>query len=84
MIELKPCPFCGMKPDPDEPDTCHPSWIRWRDTGEGYYEYLTRNNWTEDSQPCWDFNCVTIAGGCGAMVSGHSEEEVIEKWNRRV
>lgn len=73
-----------MKPDPEEPDTYYPSGLGWRDTGEGYYEYLRRPDWTEDTHSCWEFHCVDIAGGCGAMIRAHSEEEVIEKWNRRV
>ena len=32
----------------------------------------------------WSINCLEIAGGCGVQMLGDTEQEVIEKWNRRV
>ena len=79
---MKDCPFCSKTPDLDEPETVHPSGIYWRLTEFGR-EYISRNAITRDCFPCWVFNCVESAGGCGAEISGDSKEEVLEKWNRR-
>lgn len=85
-IKLKPCPFCGMTPNMklDADDILHPSGIHWRDTGAGYYEYSKRSEAKEGSHPCWEVNCLEIAGGCGANIIGHSMNDAVDKWNSRV
>lgn len=84
IIELKPCPFCGMKPDLEDGDTLYPSGIHWVEMDDEYYIYYRRSEAPEGSQPCWDIYCVEVAGGCGANITGHSKKDAIDKWNRRV
>lgn len=80
---MKPCPFCGMEVDLSDPDTLYPSGTGWKDRPDGLRSYhsfreVPREQW------CWDMHCPTTAGGCGAVMSGDSREECIEKWNTRV
>lgn len=82
---MKPCPFCGHNVDMTDPDTLYPSGIGWKefkngeDTMQSYHPYceVPKERW------CWDMHCVSTSGGCGALISGDSREEAIEKWNRR-
>jgi len=32
---------------------------------------------------CWQINCVTVSGGCGAQIIGDSKDETIAMWQRR-
>lgn len=65
--ELKPCPFCGHPVDMDDPDTLYPYPTGFR----------REEHW------CYTIQCVETAGGCGAEISADSEQECIDKWNRR-
>lgn len=76
---LLPCPFCGRKVDDDLIDTLYPSGI-YRRPGRGYVSHKERQ---PGDIPCWSMHCVLHHGGCGAEISGDSEEETIAAWNRR-
>ena len=89
-MKLKPCPFCGLTSDTDWEDTLYPSGVGWReDTGviddvtpfRHYLGAYRRDQW---QGTCYEINCAVTYGGCGANISGDSEEDVIEKWNKRV
>lgn len=89
MNKLKPCPFCGMQSHQDWADTLHPSGIGWREDvgiidGETpFRHYLGPDQRDRWQGACQVINCEVSYGGCGARISGDSEEEVIDKWNRR-
>lgn len=85
---MKPCPFCGMKLDPDDIDTVYPSGIGWKedDWGDGtlfrhyvsiHAEPLPKEQW------CYKVVCQVHYGGCDASIGGDSKEEAIKKWNKR-
>ncbi len=82
VLEALPCPFCGKAVDFEDDDTLHPSGTGWYDDGEGLRTYH-RYDAVPKEQWCWDMNCPTPAGGCGANVSGDSKAEALAKWNRR-
>lgn len=79
---LKPCPFCGLQSHQDWDDTMHPSGVGWRDYPP-FRHYLGADQRHRWQGKCYEINCATQYGGCGANISGDSKEEVIEKWNRR-
>lgn len=81
--ELKPCPFCGLKPDLEDGDTLHPSATGWKPQQNGIRTYHSFREVPKE-QWCWEINCPTTAGGCGINMTDDSKEEVIAKWNKRV
>lgn len=82
---LKPCPFCGRKLDINNEDTVYPTGIYWRYSEEiGCHHYVSFNERLPDDNPCYKVTCPSIYGGCDAQVTGDSEQEAIDKWNRRV
>lgn len=82
LDSVKPCPFCGMKPDMNDPDTIYPSGTVWREElgFRSYHRFAERK---EGDGQCYVMNCCGQAGGCGAEMHGDSKEEVLSKWNRR-
>lgn len=80
--DVKPCPFCGMLVDFDDPDTLYTTGIYWRESG-GVRLYIHRKYWQEGDGEVWGMNCPEPAGGCGVEMRGDTKEEVLEKWNRR-
>ena len=90
-VILKPCPFCKKEMDATDPDTLHRSGTIWKTRGESRREYVsfrTQMTFPEKDMNdymgwCYEINCRTSSGGCGANISGDSQEEVINKWNRR-
>ena len=83
-IELLPCPFCGKKPDLEDPDTLYPSGIFWAWNEElGMRVYRRFKEREEGDQPSWLMHCTEIAGGCGVEIHGDTKEEALSKWNRR-
>lgn len=81
--ELKPCPFCGHQLDVEDGDTLYPSGLYWRVTDD-ITHYIRLKERQEGDQPCWKIVCNTSAGGCDVEMHADTEEELIEKWNRRV
>ena len=67
----------------DLPDVVYPNGIFYINTFNGR-RYL---KWPKvgyfDGQ-CYEVHCTEGNGGCGALVTGDSKEEAVEKWNRRV
>lgn len=87
MINLLPCPFCGHShPIDDMADVIYPIGA-WRMFDYGDCELPIYIPWNEREPTdglTWKIHCVECSGGCGAEIYGHSKEEVISKWNRRV
>lgn len=81
---MKPCPFCGMKIDPDDPDLVYPSGTGWKEEPEIGFRSYHRACDVPEEQWCYKVVCQTHYGGCGCTMSGDSKEEAIENWNRRV
>lgn len=79
---LKPCPFCGRTPEIDHPDTLYPNGVGWRQEKEGFRSYHNRRDIPKE-QWCYSLHCDESCGGCGAEISADSQEEAVEKWNRR-
>lgn len=82
--KLLPCPFCGMRPDLEDPDTLYPSGTVWRKT-EGD-EWRSYHNWKDRQEGdgiCYAMHCPTQSGGCGADITADSRAEAIAAWNRR-
>lgn len=86
--EMKPCPFCGMSINPDDPDLVYPSgtgWIDNEELGQGYRHYVSvHERHLPKEQWCYKVVCQTHYGGCGATASGDSKQEAIDNWNKRV
>ena len=86
--KLAPCPFCGMQSHQDWDDTMYPSGTGWREDPRGneglLRHYLGRTERHRWQGTCYEINCCTNYGGCGANISGDSIEAVINNWNRRV
>lgn len=79
---MKPCPFCGMNIDPNDPDLVYPSGTGWKNEPEGFRSYhraldIPKEQW------CYNVVCQTHYGGCGCTMSGDSKEEAINNWNKR-
>jgi len=69
MHLVKPCPFCGLQmEDSDRDDYLHTIPCIVGKRDLGVY---------------WSINCLECAGGCGVQMRGDTEQEVIDKWNRR-
>ena len=81
-MTLLNCPFCSSKLHVENPDTLHISGA-YRDDVDVGREYLTPFDPRADGF-CYEINCPTIYGGCGASISADSKEEVIRKWNTRL
>lgn len=79
--ELAPCPFCGRKPPEDLIDTLYPG-MRWREE-DGFKFYVAPGRSRKSDGYVWTMHCNVSAGGCGATISGDSEEEARAAWNRR-
>jgi len=85
-VVMLPCPFCGHKCDMNEPDTLYPNGIYWRDSADTGRAYFGRTHKLFDPftmKQCWQINCVTVSGGCGAQITGDSKNETIAMWQRR-
>lgn len=83
-MNVKPCPFCGHQPE-DRRDFFHPTGTVWQDrllNGRKFRTYH-RHGTKEYDGRCWVLACLTHEGGCGAEMSGDSEEDTLERWNRR-
>jgi ribosomal protein L37AE/L43A len=78
---LKPCPFCGKQPSPDDPDTLYPSGTGWVER-RGLRHYVSFREAPKE-QWCYSMNCPEPSGGCGAEIHGDSAEEAMRKWNTR-
>lgn len=78
-----PCPFCGMVPDLENPDTLYPIGIGWKDDEELGLRTYHDSSEVPPEQWCWTMHCPSPSGGCGAEISGDSEQEALDKWNRR-
>lgn len=86
MTECKPCPFCGMKIDPEDIDTVYPSGTGWIDVPmeEGGYRHYVLASQVPVEQWCYKIICNESYGGCSAEIYADSREEAVEKWNKRV
>lgn len=86
MISLKPCPFCGLKPDLNDGDTLYPTawYSRWDEDFGCYIAVMdSMGPPLPTDKQIWKVQCVETAGGCGAELHGHSMEEAVVKWNTR-
>lgn len=80
-LALNHCPFCGMRPPTDLIDTLYPTG-KWRED-DGMRHYMSIGADEEAHGHCWTMHCTVSGGGCGAQISGDSEELAIAAWNRR-
>ena len=80
---LKACPFCGHKLDHEDSDTIHPSGVGWKPWKGARFRHYVSYLEVPQEQWCWEVHCDITAGGCGASISGDSQEEAIARWNRR-
>ncbi len=80
---LNDCPFCGMTPPEDLIDTLYPSGTYWREWEGQYRHYVSFNMQQPTDNPCYVMHCSEDIGGCGAQMNADSQQEVIDKWNRR-
>lgn len=80
---MKPCPFCGMKLDPEDVDTVYPSGVGWKEDETELYRYYVSSREVPKEQWCYKVVCQEHYGGCNASITGDSKEEAIEKWNKR-
>lgn len=68
--------------DDSDGDTFYLSGTVWIDTlhGRSYFRY-------SENKPfqgmCYNIVCNTIYGGCGASLSGDTQEETVAAWNKR-
>ena len=81
-MNLLPCPFCGKEPEEDDEDVCYPSGTGWKET-RGFRHYVNFRE-VPMEQWCYSVHCVKHHGGCGVEMHGDSEQEAIDRWNRRV
>lgn len=76
-----------MEPEDDLIDTLYRSGIMWRDhvrpDGTAMRSYHGRDAAKEGDGWCWTMHCTQNLGGCGAEIGGDSEQEAIDRWNRR-
>lgn len=80
---MKSCPFCGKEVDLDDPDTLYPNGSGWKIRHNGMISYHSYRE-VPPEQWCYSIHCPTTAGGCGAEISGNSQQECMDKWNNRV
>jgi hypothetical protein len=66
----------------DEPGVFHLSGTGWKDNN-GRFRSYHRFREVPSEQWCYEVNCDTTIGGCGASISGDSKLEAIDAWNRR-
>lgn len=82
--QLLPCPFCGHHNQELE-DCIYPSGGYWF-SKNNIIGYCSRSNIPKECDnlgQVWEIVCNENEGGCGAIIYGNSEQEVIDKWNRR-
>lgn len=84
QVEMKPCPFCGMKVDLDEPDTLYPNGNGWIHNEVIEKKVYVSFREVPKEQWCYTMHCPETTGGCGVEISGDSKEEAIAAWNKRV
>lgn len=76
---MKPCPFCGKEVDLNDPDVFYPSGVGWKYNATLKTRTYHSHRDVPKEQWCWVLNC-----SCGAELYGDSEQEVKDKWNRRI
>lgn len=84
-IELKPCPFCAWELPCDEEsllDILYRTGMVWRKIGNRL-EFSSYARTEVFDGHVWKITCNDSMGGCGAEMHGLSQENVIEKWNKR-
>ena len=89
-VVLKPCPFCGHEPDPEDVDTIVPTsfwtprgYMSHRDIVKRFGESardLAMAGTDPEFGRCYEVRC---HAPCGAGIFGHSRQEAIDKWNHR-
>ena len=81
--ELKSCPFCDNNLDLADGETLYPNGTGWVQDPESNIRYYRRHKDVSPSNWCYTVHCPTMYSGCGAEISGDSQQEAIDKWNRR-
>lgn len=82
LRKLLPCPFCGKQGSLEDPDTLYPT-AHWREDEEIRHYFGLRDGRQHHGE-VWTMHCPQPAGGCGAQISGDSEDEAVDNWNRRI
>ena len=83
MNKCLPCPFCAKEIDITDGDTLYPNGTGWKNHTEDnlrsyhHYREVPREQWR------YSLHCAESSGGCGAQISGDTQQDAIDKWNRR-
>ena len=79
MNNLLPCPFCGQEVEEDDIYPTGTGWKAIDECGRSYHSFrdVPKEQW------CYAIHCEVTRGGCGARISGDSQEEAIAAWNKR-
>ena len=81
--KIKPCPFCGMSVDLQDPDSLYPNGTGWAfNDNLGFRTYHSAKE-VPAEQWCYSLHCVVHHGGCGAEMHADSRQEAIDRWNKR-
>ena len=80
-MKFKNCPFCNASAPEDLIDSLYPSGLYYRREIGGYFSYWSFSDEERLStdKPMYKYVCHY----CGVEMTGHTQKEVLYKWNTR-